>query len=95
MMKRANQQLAESDEGALLAALDARMKLIARETFKEMSAQAEAGAVKVKTAAGMLDMSEFRVRQLIKDGTLKAIRPTPNTIRIPLSEIRRFEEGRQ
>jgi excisionase family DNA binding protein len=50
------------------------------------------GAVKVKTACELLDMNESRVRQLIRDGRLKVIRPTPQTIRIPLSEIRRFTE---
>jgi hypothetical protein len=49
--------------------------------------------VRVKRAAIMLDMSEFRVRQLIKEEKLKIVRPTPNTIRIPVSEIRRFQEG--
>jgi len=37
-------------------------------------------------------MSEFRVRQLVREGKLKVIHPTPNTIRISLSEIRRYTE---
>lgn len=93
-MSRANEQQVESGV-ELLDALDSRMKRIARETFREMAAAVSVGAVKVKKAAELLDMSEFRVRQLIKEGTLKAVRPTPNTLRVPLSEIRRFEEGRQ
>lgn len=76
----------------LLSALDERMRQIAEETFRQMSASSDVGAVKVKTAAQLLDMSEGRVRALIKEGMLRAIHPTPNTVRIPLSEIRRYSE---
>ena len=72
--------------------LDERIRRIARETYSAMS---DVGLVKVKTATGLLDMSEYRVRQLIREGKLKAVRPTPSTIRIALSEIRRFQEGQQ
>jgi crotonobetainyl-CoA:carnitine CoA-transferase CaiB-like acyl-CoA transferase len=83
---------AEEGDG-LLSALEERMRQIARETFRAMSGGADVGVVKVKTATKLLDMSEFRVRQLIREGKLRVVRPTPNTIRIPLTEIRRFQEG--
>lgn len=51
------------------------------------------GAVKVKTAAKLLDMTEWRVRRLINEGRLGVVHPTPKTIRIPLSSISRFLEG--
>jgi hypothetical protein len=83
----------------ILAALDARMRKIAAETFCAMAPPADVGAVKVRTAARMLDMSEFRVRELVRGGKLKAVRPTPNTLRVPLAEIRRYleeeKEGQQ
>lgn len=78
----------------LLSALDERMRRIARETYGAMSG-ADVGAVKVKTAARLLDMNESRVRALIREGKLKVIRPTPGTIRITRAEIRRYLEGQQ
>lgn len=82
-------------DDSILAALDSRMGKIAAETFRELAPAHDVGAVKVATAAKLLDMSEFRVRQLVKEGRLQAVNPTPHTIRIPVSEIRRFEEGKQ
>lgn len=79
----------------ILNALDARMKRIAEETFRQMSVPSDVGAVKVKTAAQKLDLSEFRVRQLIREGKLNAVRPTPNRVLVPLSEIRRYLEGQK
>jgi excisionase family DNA binding protein len=76
----------------ILNALDARMKQIAEETFRRMSVSSNVGAVKVKNAAVMLDLSEFRVRQLIREGKLKVVRPTPKRILVPQSEIRRYLE---
>ncbi len=78
---------------ALLSSLDERIRAVAAETFRELSRAGDAGCVKVKTAARLLDMNESSVRQLVRDGKLKTIRPTPNTIRIPLAEIRRYSEG--
>lgn len=75
----------------VLAAFDARARRIAEDVAR--SRDAAVGAVKVKTAAELLDMNESRVRTLIREGKLKVINPTPCTIRIPLSEIRRFAEG--
>jgi hypothetical protein len=71
------------------------MKRIAAETFRELAGASDVGAVKVSTAARLLDMNQYRVRQLIKEGRLKAINPTPHTVRIPLSEIRLFQEGQK
>lgn len=82
-------------EDSILAALDERMKRIAEEVVRRHSLAGDVGAVKVATAAKLLDMSEFRVRELVREGRLQAVNPTPNTIRIPRSEIRRFEEGKQ
>lgn len=76
----------------VLAAFDDRARRIAEEVSR---ARADAGCVKVKTACELLDMNESRVRQLIREGRLRVINPTPRTIRIPLSEIRRFAEGEQ
>jgi excisionase family DNA binding protein len=73
----------------VLAALDERARRIAEEVNRSLGS---AGCVKVKTACELLDMNESRVRQLIREGRLRVINPTPNTIRIPLSEIRRFTE---
>lgn len=75
---------------SLLAILNQRMRRVAEETFRQLSATNEAGAVKVKTAAAMLDMCETRVRTLIAEGKLKVIRPTPNTLRVTRAEIRRY-----
>lgn len=87
---------AEGAEGdGLLSALDERIRRIAEETVRALSGANDVGCVKVKTAAQMLEMSEFRVRQLIREGKLKAIHPTPRTIRIAKSEIRRFQESQQ
>lgn len=80
---------------ALLSSLDQRIRAVAAETFRELSRSADAGCVKVKTAAAMLDMCETRVRELIRDGELKVIRPTPRTVRVPLSEIRRYTEAQK
>lgn len=68
------------------------MREIAEETVRAQAGEG-VGCVKVTTARKLLDMSEFRVRQLIREGKLKVVRPTPHTIRIPLSEIRRFLES--
>lgn len=76
----------------VLAAFDERLRHIAEQVAAERDERG-LGAVKVKTAAQLLDMHESRVRQLIREGRLTVIHPTPNTIRIPLSEIRRFAEG--
>jgi hypothetical protein len=76
----------------VLAAFDERARRIAEEVARSREAAA-VGAVKVKTAAELLDMNESRVRTLIREGKLKVINPTPCTIRISLSEIRRFAEG--
>ena len=89
-----------TDEGGesvgILTLLDERVRRIAEETFRTLSGASDVGCVKVKAAMKLLDMSEFRVRQLIREGKLKVVRPTPHTIRIPLSEIRRFQEdGKQ
>lgn len=73
----------------VLDALDERARRVAEEVVKSRDA---AGCVKVTTACELLDMNEYRVRQLIREGKLKVIHPTPQTIRIPLSEIRRFTE---
>ena len=73
-----------------LAAFDERVRRIAEEVARSTSA---AGCVKVSTACELLDMNESRVRQLIREGRLRVIHPTPHTVRIPLSEIRRFAEG--
>jgi len=78
----------------VLAAFDERARRIAEEVARSLDASA-VGAVKVKTACKLLDMNESRMRQLIREGKLKVINPTPHTIRIPLSEIRRFAEGKQ
>lgn len=75
----------------MLATLEGRMRQIAAEVVREQAEQS-IGGVKVKTAAAMLDMTEWRVRQLIKEGKLPVVRPTPNTIRIPLASIRHFLE---
>ena len=72
----------------VLAALDERARRIA----ERVASRGDAGCVKVETAMKLLDMSEYRVRQLVREGKLKVIPPTPNTIRIPLSEIRRYTE---
>jgi hypothetical protein len=68
------------------------VRQIAAEVVRAQAA-AEVGAVKVATAAKLLDMTEWRVRQLIRDGRLEVVHPTPKTIRIPLSSIRLFLEG--
>ncbi len=73
----------------LAAALEGRMRRIAEEVVREQATTAT-GGVKVKTAAGMLDMTEWRVRQLIREGRLEVVHPTPNTLRIPVDSIRRF-----
>jgi hypothetical protein len=92
-MSKLNTSTADGGEGGdILAALDERMRRVAEETFRAMSSAAVVGCVKVRTAMQLLDMSEFRVRQLIREGKLKVVRPTPHTIRIPLCEIRRFQE---
>ena len=77
--------------GALLATLEGRMREIAEDVVRKESHHA-VGAVKVKRAAELLDMNEWRVRQLIRDGKLQVIHPTPKTIRVPLSSISRFLE---
>ncbi|HYH85390.1 MAG TPA: helix-turn-helix domain-containing protein [Pyrinomonadaceae bacterium] len=83
-----------SQDDNILSALDERVRRIAEEVVRAHAASGDIGAVKVKpTAMKMLDMSESRVRALIREGRLQVIRPTPNTIRIPLSEIRKFQEG--
>ncbi len=81
-------QLSET-MATLLAALEGRMRRIAEEVVREQATEAT-GGVKVKTAAGMLDMTEWRVRQLIRERRLEVVHPTPNTLRIPLDSIRRF-----
>lgn len=73
----------------VLAAFDERARHIAEGVARSR----DVGAVKVKTAAELLDMSEYRVRQLIREGRLQVINPTPHTIRILLSEIRHFVNG--
>lgn len=85
----------EGGDGDILALLDERVRRIAEEVVSRHATGGDVGAVKVKTAARLLDMSEYRVRQLIREGKLKAINPTPNTIRIARSEIRRYQEGEQ
>lgn len=77
---------------SLLEQLDERMRRVAEEVFRSLAPAGEVRAVKVSKAMELLDMSEYRVRQLVREGKLRAVRPTPNTIRIPLSEIRRFLE---
>jgi hypothetical protein len=69
------------------------VRQIAAEVVRAQVAQ-EVGAVKVATAAKLLDMTEWRVRQLIRDGRLEVVHPTPHTVRIPLSSIRLFLVGR-
>lgn len=76
----------------VLEAFDERARRVAEEVTRSLG---DTGCVKVKTACELLDMNESRVRQLIREGKLKVINPTPHTIRIPLSEIRRFAEGGQ
>lgn len=86
-------QTTRQADDPVLSALDERVRRICLETYQELSRAGDAGCVKVKTAAALLDMNESRVRQLVRDGELKVIRPTPRTVRIPLSEIRRYSEG--
>ena len=86
-------QDSQNTSADLLSLLDERMRRIAEEVVRERERAAETGAVRVTTAMKLLDMSEGRVRALIREGKLKVIHPTPNTIRIPLSEIRRYTEG--
>jgi hypothetical protein len=89
----ANSSAVERGKGEdLLRAIDERARIVAEEVFRELAQSNAVGAVKVKTATLLLDMNESRVRQLIREGKLKVIHPTPRTIRIPLSEIRRFTE---
>jgi hypothetical protein len=76
----------------VLAAFDERARRVAEEVARSLG---DAGCVKVSKAMELLDMSEYRVRQLIREGKLRVVHPTPNTIRIPLAEIRRFLEGEQ
>jgi excisionase family DNA binding protein len=90
---RANTPQPQETAAALLSSLDERIRAVAAETFREMSRAADTGAVKVKTAARMLDMCETRVRELIRDGKLKVIRPTARTVRVPLTEIKRYTEA--
>lgn len=68
------------------------VRQIATEVVRTQSAEV-IGAVKISRAAELLDMTEWRVRQLIRDGRLKVIHPTPKTMRVPVAEIRRFTEG--
>jgi excisionase family DNA binding protein len=77
-------------DASLLSALDERIRTVARETYQELSRAGDAGCVKVKTAARMLDMCETRVRELIRAGELKVVRPTARTVRVPLTEIKRY-----
>jgi Helix-turn-helix domain len=96
MDKSRTSTVEESEPGSILTLLDERIRRVAEEVFHSMSSANDVRCVKVKAATEILDMSEFRVRQLIKEGKLKVVRPTPHTIRIPLSEIRRFQEdGKQ
>jgi len=90
---RANTQQPQTSD-PVLAALDERIRAVARETYQELSNASDAGSVGVKKAAEMLDLNESSVRQLIRDGKLKVIRPKPNRILIPKSEIQRFTEGK-
>jgi hypothetical protein len=83
------------DSADILSLFDERMRRVAEEVFHTLAVKNNVGCVKVATATELLDMSEFRVRQLIREGKLKVVHPTPNTIRIPLAEIRRFVEGEQ
>jgi len=78
----------------LLSLLDERMRRIAEEVVRAQPRSEDVGGVKVATAMKMLDMSEYRVRQLVRDGKLKAVNPTPHTLRIPLTSIREFLEGK-
>lgn len=89
-MSEAKTSTAAAGGADILALLDARVRRIAEETYRAMSS--DVGAVRVKTAARLLDMSESRVRALVAAGELKTFRPTPRTLRIALGEIRRYLE---
>lgn len=75
----------------LLADPENFVREIAAEVVRAQAAE-QAGAVRVKRAAELLDLSEWRVRRLISEGRLEAVHPTPKTIRIPLAAIRSFLE---
>jgi crotonobetainyl-CoA:carnitine CoA-transferase CaiB-like acyl-CoA transferase len=96
-MKEVRESAAKPSEsqtwGGILALLDERVRRIAEEVVRQLAVSSDVGCVKVTTAMELLDMSEYRVRQLIREGKLKVVHPTPHTIRIPLSEIRRYTEG--
>ncbi|PYS94446.1 MAG: hypothetical protein DMF64_00830 [Acidobacteria bacterium] len=68
------------------------IRQIAAEVVRAQSAET-IGAVKVKRAAELLEMTEHRVRRLIAEGRLEVVHPTPKTIRIPLASIRQFLES--
>jgi excisionase family DNA binding protein len=57
--------------------------------MKTLSEEAPRGALKLKSAATYLDVSEITVRRLVQRGLLKANKSTRHLI-FPLSELDRF-----
>ncbi|MBN2642025.1 MAG: helix-turn-helix domain-containing protein [Victivallales bacterium] len=50
--------------------------------------------VSIKTAAEILEFSEPKVRNMLRDGELRKIAINSTTVRIPLADIRRYIDER-
>lgn len=71
----------------VLAALDERVRRIAREASP---ASADDQGVDAKEAARLLGVSKWRVYEMVRRGVLSSYRPSPKTLRIPLSAVKNY-----
>ena len=69
----------------VLAALDERVRRIARETNP---APADDQGLTAEEAARLLGVSKWRVYEMVRRGALPSYRPSPKTLRIPLSAVK-------
>lgn len=69
----------------LLAALDERVRAIVKEAG---AAPADDQGVTAEEAARLLGVSKWRVYEMVRRGALPSYRPSPKTLRIPLSAVK-------
>ena len=75
----------------VLAALDERMRQIAQEARTAPPAEDDRG-LSAEEAAHLLGVKKWRVYEMVRRNALRAYRPSPGTLRIPLSAVNEVKQ---
>lgn len=88
-MPRAEDKKNLSEGGDILTALDERIRIVVEQVLAERTAApADDQGLTAEEAARLLGVSKWRVYEMVRRGALPSYRPSPKTLRIPLSAVK-------